>query len=74
MKSIALRTLVSVIGMLIAATTAVSVPLGYFVVGYTNTAGLLDFRAGLNARSCPRRCRKGGIRRRHRARLSRFDP
>ena len=50
MKSISLRTLVSVIGMLVAATTAVSVPLGYFVVGYTNTASLFDFKADLNAR------------------------
>jgi diguanylate cyclase (GGDEF)-like protein len=50
MKSTSLRTLVSVIGMLVAATTAVSVPLGYFVVGYTNTASLFDFKADLNAR------------------------
>jgi diguanylate cyclase (GGDEF)-like protein len=50
MKSISLRTLVSVIGMLVAGTTAVSMPLGYFVVGYTNTAGLFDFKADLNAR------------------------
>ena len=50
MKSISLRTLVSVIGMLVAATTAVSVPLGYFVVGYANRASLFDFKADLNAR------------------------
>ena len=50
MKSISLRTLVSAIGMLVAITTAVSMPVGYFVVGYTNTAGLFDFKADLNAR------------------------
>ena len=50
MKTISLRTLVSVIGILVAATTAVSVPLGYFVVGYTNSASLFDFKADLNAR------------------------
>ena len=50
MKSISLRTLVSAIGMLVAVVTAVSVPLGYFVVGYNNTASLFDFKADLNAR------------------------
>ena len=50
MKSISLRTLVSAIGLLVAAMTAVSVPLGYFAVGYTNTASLFDFKADLNAR------------------------
>jgi diguanylate cyclase (GGDEF)-like protein len=50
MKTIPLRTLVSAIGLFVAITTAVCVPAGYFAVGYTNLAGLLDFKASLNAR------------------------
>jgi diguanylate cyclase (GGDEF)-like protein len=48
--SLSLRSLVSAIGLSIALITAVSVPVGYFAVGYLNTAHLLDFKADLNAR------------------------
>jgi diguanylate cyclase (GGDEF)-like protein len=50
MRAIPLRKLVSAIGLLVAVTTAISVPAGYYIVGYTNLASLLDFKADLNAR------------------------
>jgi diguanylate cyclase (GGDEF)-like protein/PAS domain S-box-containing protein len=50
LKSISLRTLVSAIGLFVAITTAVSLPIGYFVVGYANMSSLLDFKSDLNAR------------------------
>jgi diguanylate cyclase (GGDEF)-like protein/PAS domain S-box-containing protein len=44
-----LRRTVSVIALAVAITTAVAVPAGYFLVGYTNTAEVLAFKARLNA-------------------------
>lgn len=49
MRSISLRTLVSVIGLAVAATTAVSIPLGYFFIGYSNTTSVLDYKTELHA-------------------------
>lgn len=49
-RSLSLRTLVSVIGLAVATITAVTVPVGYFILGYLNTAHVLDFKADLNAR------------------------
>ena len=49
MKAMSLRTLVSAIGLFVAITTAVSVPAGYFMIGYGNVAGLLSFKAKLDA-------------------------
>ena len=49
MKSLSLRTLVSAIGLFVAIMTAVSLPAGYFAVGYVNTANLLDFKSKLDA-------------------------
>jgi len=45
----ALRKTLRAIALLVAITTAVAVPTGYFVVGYTNTAEVLGFKARLNA-------------------------
>jgi diguanylate cyclase (GGDEF)-like protein/PAS domain S-box-containing protein len=50
MKSIPLRTLVSAIGLFVSIMTAVSLPVGYFAVGYVNTANLLNFKSDLDAR------------------------
>jgi diguanylate cyclase (GGDEF)-like protein/PAS domain S-box-containing protein len=41
---------VSSIGLFVAVTTAISLPIGYFVVGYVNMTSLLDFKSELNAR------------------------
>jgi diguanylate cyclase (GGDEF)-like protein len=49
MKSISLRALVSAIGLVVALTTAILIPAGYFTVGYLNMASLLDFKASLNS-------------------------
>jgi diguanylate cyclase (GGDEF)-like protein/PAS domain S-box-containing protein len=48
-KSLSLRTLVSAIGLSVAIATAVSLPVGYFAVGYINMANLLDFKSKLDA-------------------------
>jgi diguanylate cyclase (GGDEF)-like protein len=48
-KTLSLRAIVSIIGLLVAVTTAVSVPAGYFAVGYGNLAGLLTYKAKLDA-------------------------
>jgi len=45
-----LRGVVGAIGLSIAITTAVSAPVAYFLVGYSNLAGVLDFQADLNSR------------------------
>ncbi|GIK81158.1 MAG: EAL domain-containing protein [Pseudorhodoplanes sp.] len=45
MVPVSLRTLVGSIGLGIAAFTAIVIPVGFFVVGYTNKAALLDFKA-----------------------------
>ena len=45
-----LRALVSAIGLSVAVIAAVIMPAGYFIVGYSDTAHLLDFKAELNAR------------------------
>lgn len=44
-----LRTLVSAIGLAVAILTAVIVPLGYFTVGYSKAANVLELKAELNA-------------------------
>ena len=49
MQGRALRNTVRAIALLIAITTAIAVPAGYFVVGYSNTAEVLGFKARLNA-------------------------
>ena len=51
MRPNSLRKLVTVVGLLAAVTTGVSVPLGYFVEGYNDAASLSDFKADLNART-----------------------
>jgi diguanylate cyclase (GGDEF)-like protein len=45
-----LRTRVSAIGLIVALITAVVSPAGYFLVGYSNAANLLELKAELNAR------------------------
>lgn len=49
MNALSLRRLVSVIGLVVAIITAVSIPLVYLAVGYTNASSLLDFKARLSA-------------------------
>jgi diguanylate cyclase (GGDEF)-like protein len=49
MQTVPLRTLVNATAIAVAITTAVVVPAGYFVVGYTNSAHTLAFKARLNA-------------------------
>ena len=49
MKSLSLKTLVSAIGLSVAIATAVALPVGYFTIGYVNTANLLDFKSKLDA-------------------------
>jgi diguanylate cyclase (GGDEF)-like protein len=49
MRAAPLRRLVGAIGLLVAVTTAVSVPAGYLLVGYTNLSTQLEFRAELAA-------------------------
>jgi hypothetical protein len=44
-----LRKTVRAIALVVAITTAVAVPAGYFVVGYSNTGEVLGFKARLNA-------------------------
>ena len=50
MRAMSLRNLVSTIGLAVAITTAVSIPAGYYLVGYMNQASVLDYKAELNAR------------------------
>ena len=49
MKALSLRGLVNAIGLIVAVATAISIPAGYFAIGYTNIASVLDFKAELNA-------------------------
>jgi diguanylate cyclase (GGDEF)-like protein len=49
MRATPLRRLVGAIGLFVAITTAVSVPAGYVLVGYTNLSTELSFRAELAA-------------------------
>ncbi len=42
MRPIPIRTLVSALGLFVSAMTAVSLPIGYFVISYGNTANQLD--------------------------------
>jgi diguanylate cyclase (GGDEF)-like protein len=49
MHSIPLRRLVSAIGLLVAVTTATSIPLGYAIVSYLAEADRLSFEASFNA-------------------------
>ena len=46
-----LRTLVGTIGLVVALTTAVLLPVGYFVLGYTSARNVLDYKAELSART-----------------------
>jgi diguanylate cyclase (GGDEF)-like protein/PAS domain S-box-containing protein len=43
------RTLVGAIGLAIAIVTALLIPAGYFLVGYTNKASVLEFKGKLSA-------------------------
>jgi len=49
MKPLSLRGLVNAVGLIVALATATSIPAGYFAIGYTNIASVLDFKAELNA-------------------------
>jgi diguanylate cyclase (GGDEF)-like protein/PAS domain S-box-containing protein len=49
MQGLALRKIVSAIALIVAITTAIAVPAGYFAVGYSDTAEVLGFKARLNA-------------------------
>ncbi len=49
MATLPLRKLVSAIGLIVAITTAVVVPAGYFIVGYSNVTETLAFKSRLNA-------------------------
>jgi diguanylate cyclase (GGDEF)-like protein len=49
MKSISLRSLVTLIGVVVALITAISVPAGYFASGYLNLSRHLEFKTDLNA-------------------------
>jgi diguanylate cyclase (GGDEF)-like protein/PAS domain S-box-containing protein len=51
METQSLRSVVSTIGLFVAVTAAVSLPVGYWTVGHTHTAGVMDFRAKLNAQA-----------------------
>ncbi len=54
MPTTRLRNIVSAIGLTAAVTTAVSLPLGYFLLDYSNQSSVLDYRASLHARSLSR--------------------
>jgi len=49
MKELSLRGLVNAVGLSVAIATAISIPAGYFAIGYTNIASVLDFKAELTA-------------------------
>ena len=49
MQMTALRNLVTFVGLLVAIVTAVAVPSGYFLVGYSNISETASFKARLNA-------------------------
>lgn len=49
MQAVSFRKLVSAIGLIVSITTAVALPGGYFVVGYSNISETLAFKGRLNA-------------------------
>ena len=49
MTSVSVRNLVSGIGLLVAVTTTLVVPTGYFLTGYFNKAGITQYKADLGA-------------------------
>ncbi|MPZ39209.1 MAG: EAL domain-containing protein [Rhizobiales bacterium] len=49
-KPTSLRILLRAIGLFVAVATAVSLPVGYFAVGYANMVSLLNSKADLDAR------------------------
>lgn len=49
MQAAPFRKLVSAIGLIVSITTAVALPGGYFVVGYSNISETLAFKGRLNA-------------------------
>lgn len=49
MKPLSLRGVVTAIGASVALFTAISLPAGYFISGYSNLSHYLDFKAELNA-------------------------
>jgi PAS domain S-box-containing protein len=49
MKALPLRGLVSAIGLIVAVPTALSIPAGYFAIGYHGIASVLDHQADLDA-------------------------
>src|SRR5262249_40588643 len=54
MKSVPLRALMSTIALVVALTTTICVPAGYFALGYINMARVLNFKAELSARNLAR--------------------
>jgi diguanylate cyclase (GGDEF)-like protein len=54
MKSVPLRALMSTIALVVALTTTICVPAGYFALGYVNMARVLNFKAELSARNLAR--------------------
>ena len=49
MSSVSVRNLVSGIGLLVAVTTTLVIPTGYFLTGYFNKAGITQYKADLGA-------------------------
>jgi diguanylate cyclase (GGDEF)-like protein len=49
MSTLPLRKIVNAVGLFVAITTAVVVPSGYFIVGYSNVTGTLAFKSRLSA-------------------------
>lgn len=49
MQELSLRKMVSAIAFVIAITTAIAAPFGYFTVAYTDTAETIAFKSRLNA-------------------------
>ena len=48
-RSLSARNLVSLLGAIVALTTAVSIPVGYGIIGYLKEAGALTYKAELTA-------------------------
>ena len=49
-ETTSLRRLVGRIGLSVAIITTIAIPAGYFYVGYSNLASVLDSSAALHAR------------------------
>ena len=49
MSSVSVRNLVSGIGLLVAVTTTLVIPTGYFLTNYFNKAGITQYQADLGA-------------------------